>query len=103
MIFVLQHRVHRDMILADVRVTHPDRADITNSQKALSAVDRNWNSKRAKYLAQYNVIESAIQPIVFDVFGGYATKTHDFLSTTVQAIAAWDERLFSSLWQKLRD
>src|SRR5690606_17948332 len=61
-----------------------------------------WKEKRAKYLNHYELAEEAVQPLVFDVYGGYAGRTHQFLRTTVQAMASGDHELFARLWQDLR-
>jgi len=59
--------------------------------------------KKDKYTSNYSISASAIQPLVFEVYGGWATGTYEYLRVLVHSIAGGDDKLFASLWQDLRD
>jgi hypothetical protein len=101
--FVLEHRVTHDLIFADVRVTHPVRSEPAVSARALAASEHHWDLKFQKYMAHYELAAAAVQPLVFEVYGGYAPKTHEFLRTLVLSMARGDDRLFGRLWSDLRN
>jgi hypothetical protein len=61
--------------------------------------EANWKAKHNKYVSTYILSDEALQPLVFEVYGGYASRTHDFLRSIVETIAAGD----NNLWQDLRD
>jgi hypothetical protein len=101
--FALTNTVTHEVIVTDVQVTHPDRTDPACSQAPLVAAEHNWRAKQHKYVTSYNIDVTTIQPLVFEVYGGWAQGTYEFLHIVVQAISGGDDKIFASLWQDLRD
>jgi hypothetical protein len=100
---LLEHRVTGDVIVTDVRVTHPRRDSTANCSRPLAAAEAHWELKHRLYSKQYKISDSAIQPLVFEVYGGYAPRTYTFLSGLVKAIAGGDDQMYAKLWRDLRD
>ena len=86
-----------------MRITHPVRTEAGTSSTPLFAAEANWRAKHNKYVSTYSLSDEAVQPLVFEVYGGYATKAHDFLRSLVTTIAAGDNKMMSRLWLDLRD
>jgi hypothetical protein len=101
--FALTNVVTQEVTITDVRVTHPDRNDPRNSASPLAAAERNWREKQLKYVNNYDISTTAIQPLVFEVYGGWAQGTFEYLRTLIRSIAGGDDKLFAVLWQDLRD
>jgi len=69
----------------------------------LVAAEAGWKEKFDLYSGNYDASASVFQPIVLEVYGGWAQKTYEFLSSQIKAIAGGDAQLFSRLWKDLRD
>jgi hypothetical protein len=106
--FLLENEDTGELVITDVKVTHPDRGDRATHRTPLVAAEAGWNDKRRLYTNSYEAVEgvlpdSTFQPLVFEVYGGWAQGTYEFLWAEVRAIAGDDARLFSRLWRDLRD
>ena len=86
--FELVHGTTDDRIWTDVRITHPVQTEAGTSTTPLFTAEEHWKSKHRKYVSTYILNDEAVQPLVFEVYGGYASRTHDFLRSNVETIAA---------------
>ena len=100
---MLEHDLHHNLIITDVLVTHPNRSDPAIRVKPLVAAESGWKGKTSKYSRAYNFQSSVVEPLVFEVYGGYADRTHAFLRETVRSMAAGDGALEQRLWGTLRN
>ena len=100
---LLEEEVTGSVFVTDVRVTHPDRTDAATREKALAAAESNWKWKFEKYSRTYDASASVFQPLVFEVYGGWAERTYSFLWAQMQAVASGDAQLLSRVWKDLRD
>ena len=56
-----------------------------------------------RYVANYEVDEADVIPLVFETYGGYAKKTMDFLHHIAGTIAGEDDQLRSDIMRHIRD
>ena len=103
-------------IFFDVQIAHPafDSEDWTaekaakrqaqkDQPKETSTVTNAWKRKKAKYMAQYDIDGSTVQPMVFSTYGEYASQTMAYLFNMVQTIAqGLGDVIVSNLWNDLR-
>jgi hypothetical protein len=99
----MQHVLTHDVIVTDVRITHPCRTVLRASKEPLYAAEANWKLKKNQYLGAHIIADNAIEPLVFEVYGGYSRRTYEFLRSLVNTIAGNDDALSARLWQDLRN
>ena len=103
--FMLEHEVKAEVMLFDVRITHP-HFDKQAHHKPFGALEENWQLKRKKYLSSYVLKPEQIQPVVFDTYGGWHKVTlAGLFKLTKQAATRGnkvDDDLANELWLGLR-
>jgi hypothetical protein len=100
----MEHVLTHNVIVTYVRITtHPCRTVLRASSQPLYAAEANWKLKHSQYVRAHVMAENAIEPLVFEVYGGYSDRTYEFLRSLVNTIAGNDNDLFPRLCQDLHD
>ena len=81
---LLEHRLTGDVIVTDVRVTHPRRDSSANCTRPLAAAEAHWELKHRLYSKQYKIGDSAIELLLTnniphrDLSGAAPAQDHPF-------------------------
>jgi hypothetical protein len=104
--FMLRNEVGNDMVFFDVRVVHPVMSNPAHGKKTVAAARLHWELKRKLYCDNTNLAPAAVQPMVFDTYGGMAPSTLAYLFKLVTRASRTnnqvDKDLRAKLWLDLR-
>ena len=84
-------------------ITHPSGSDKHTWSDPSYALKHAEELKYKRYLDNLNIDENDVVPLIFDSFGGYASKTFQKLNEWVQAIVQDDPTLHGPVMRGLRD
>jgi len=100
--FFLRNPDSNRLVLADVRITHPNLSRDQVGEIPLVTANEAYKQKMDRYVKNYDITQSVIKPLVFETYGGWHDETKQFLREIVKSIAGEDNQLFATLWMDLR-